>query len=107
MGEYMPKLSLKELKAIIAEEIELVKEGKNKEEDHALIAKVAQSASKLLAAITKFEPAATGPMVNALTPHLDAIKTALRQMVETPASYVQREKSQKVTFKSSKTSDED
>ena len=98
----MHKIRLDQLRQMIVEEMDLVCEAAD---DHSAIADVSMSASKLLTAILAFDKGATGPMVNAVTPHLDKLREMLRKMVETPAVYVQKNKGQKVTFKSTTGSD--
>jgi hypothetical protein len=96
----MPRISLTQLRNIIAEEVNnVIIEG---DLDHTQVSNVGTAASKLLTALDAFNKAATGAMVNAVTPHADSIKKVLIQMVETPGAYVDKNASRKVTFKATK-----
>lgn len=104
----MTQMSIKHIKQIIAEEVQQLLEKKSdKEEDHSQMARVVKAASDLLSALSTFDKVASGPMVNALGSHVEEMRKLLRNMVETPASYVQKSKGQKITFKSSGSSSEE
>lgn len=95
------KLKLKDLRRIVNEELALLRE----RVDHVGINAVVSSASKLLAAIEAFEEAAPSSAINAVTPHLSELATALEDMVSTPGSYVPKPKIEpkKVSLKAVKT----
>jgi hypothetical protein len=98
----MQRINLSQLRKIIAEEIDsAINEGERSAINHTQVASVATAASKLLTAIDAFNKAATGAMVNAVTPAVDNVKKALEQMIDTPSAYVDRNAQKKVTFKAS------
>jgi len=95
------QITLPRLKTIIDEEVD---RAMKESVDHASIREVVNGASKLLAAVEAFRDSANGPMISALTPHLDAMARALEDMVSTPGSYVEKKKAtpQKVSLRSVK-----
>lgn len=95
------KITMPQLKKIIGEELRLsLKEAV----DHASIREVVNDASKLLAAVEAFKKSANGSMMNALTPQISDIEKVLEDMVSTPGSYVEKQKTkpQKVSLKPAK-----
>lgn len=58
--------------------------------DHEGVRTVVNAASKLLKSAESFKDDSTGAMANAVTPHLDALIKVLENMVNAPASYVDR-----------------
>jgi hypothetical protein len=91
------KISLPRLCRIIEEELQY---SLNEAVDHASIRVVVDAASKMLAAVETFKENANGPMITAVTPHLESIEEALEDMVSTPGSYVEKKSTtQKVTLK--------
>lgn len=76
------------LRQIVAEELKRVHEAV----DHEGVRNVVNAASKLLKAAEAFKEEANGPAMSAVTPHLDHLVAALEDMVNTPASYVEKQK---------------
>lgn len=83
------KITIDRLQAIIAEEI---KRSVNEAVDHQSIREIVNAASKLLAAVESFNDSASTAMLNAVTPHLDQLGTILEDMVNSPGSYVEKQK---------------
>lgn len=100
----MKKITLPQLKKIIAEELKVTLE---ESVDHESIRTVVNGAGKLLAAVEAFKKVATPSMINALTPGLDKVEKVLEKMVNMPGSYVEKQKPsvKKVSLKPSKSSD--
>jgi len=85
----MKKITLPQLKKIIAEELKL---SLTEAVDHKSVANVATAASKLLTAVEAFKKTASASMINAMTPHLGEVEEVLSSMIEAPGSYVEQPK---------------
>lgn len=85
-------MSLNKIRKIIREELK--QKQLAEEVDHSGIRDVVNGASKLLAAVEGFQEHASPSMVHAVTPHIDAMRAVLEDMVSTPASYVQKAKAE-------------
>lgn len=93
------KISLEELRKIVNEELELVKE----ELDHAGARTVVNSASNLLKALDTFnqsEP--TAAMSTGIASHISALRKSLEDMIQNPVSYVDRPPPKVLTVKKPK-----
>jgi hypothetical protein len=80
----MPKISERQLRKIIAEELQAV----NENVDHVAIKDVVSQAADMITALTEFKDEASPAMMNAVTPHLAGLEKALQDMISTPGSYV-------------------
>ena len=83
----MPQLSKKRLIEIIKEEVQRLSEA-NGNVDHVAIKDVVSQAADMITAIAEFKEEASPAMIHALTPHLENVEKALKDMVSTPGSYV-------------------
>lgn len=81
------KISVKRLREIIAEEAR-ASASINEFVDHKGISDIVAVASKLMAALEAFKEKAPPAAINAVTPHILSIETALENMVSSPGSYV-------------------
>jgi len=93
----MSKITITELRKIIAEEIKNLQEGVN--EDQA--AAMASNASKLLKAIESFKEVATAKAKADLGDHVDETEKLLKRIIASPMQYVDMPKPtvSKVTLK--------
>lgn len=93
----MPKITITELRKIIAEEIQSLREGAN--EDQA--ASMASNASKLLKAIESFKEVATAKAKADMGDHVEEAEKLLKRIVASPMQYIDAPKpvAQKVTLK--------
>lgn len=82
-------MSQNKIRQIIREELKK-KKRLAEDVDHSGIRDVVNGASKLLAAVEGFQEHASPSMTHAVTPHIDAIRAVLEDMVSTPGSYVQK-----------------
>jgi hypothetical protein len=81
----MSKITLPRLKRIIQEEIEHVL---NEGENHDAASKIMSAATKLISAIEAFKESSTGSASAAVSPHIDGLESALKQIVSSPMNYV-------------------
>ena len=100
----MPKLTISQLRKIISEEVELIREGDR--EDQA--AKMATAASKLLSAIESFKVAASAKAKSnmdssgaSLEKHLKEAEAMLKRIVASPLQHVDGPKPQVTAVASS------
>lgn len=88
MTQATPKISLKDLRRIVKEEVSTLHE----QVDHAAIKDVVTGAQKLLASVEAFKKTAPASAIHAVTPHIDELERVLEDMLSTPGSYVPRKK---------------
>jgi hypothetical protein len=80
----MSKITLPRLKEIIQEELNALKEG----EDYDTASKVMSSAAKLLSAIGSFKESASASAMSTVSPHIESLEEALKQIAGSPLQYV-------------------
>lgn len=76
------------LRQLVVDELKRLQE----DIDHDGLKRVVNNASKLHQAVAKFKGDATAAMMNAVTPHLDAMMKSLEDMLHTPSSYTDKPK---------------
>lgn len=95
----MTKIGLKEIKNMINEELEKLKEG----DDHKTGAKVMKAAADLLTAIDNFKKNSSAKAKADLEPHLDAATKLLKRVADSPMQYVDAtQQPKRVTLKPKK-----
>lgn len=82
------------LRQIVVEELSSLRKSRLAEDvDHEGATKVVTSASKLLKALLAFhEKEPTVAMAHSVTPHTDALRQVLEDMISNPSSYVDKAK---------------
>lgn len=96
----MTKIGLRQLKEMIKEELEILREG----DDHDAAVRIMTSASKLLKAIDNFKENSSEKSRSEMGQHLEEIEKTLKRIVASPLHYVDATKPapKKVTLKPQK-----
>jgi hypothetical protein len=88
MKKVTHSISIDDVRNIVQSELKSIKETV----DHNAVKDIVTAASKLLSAVEGFSASATPAAVNAVTPHLSSLQQILEDMVNSPSSYVQKQK---------------
>lgn len=90
------KIAISDLRKIVKEELGLVQE----DLDHKSINSVVKSASNMLKALDSFEKSEpTAAMMTGVSTLLSSLRKSLEDMLQNPASYVDKPGPKVVTFK--------